>query len=294
MTLDEAAVTGAFLEHLTDDDVALLAGTGAGALSPRQLRASLAGRGGGVQDLLAGDGAFRSVFGRRRDDDRLMLASPFLLFAVAVERTNRGLAGVSYVDEWSGVGRRTPVFDVGRLREFMSSPWCRLFLAELLASFSRVASGSVLVAGRRGMRRQRYSELDPVQIAGLLDVVPEAERPGVLRRLGDVCLFLTGVFPDHVARRGLRPSEERKLLVAGGQGPAPPSADAGGAFQILEQLGRRCYQAAFETIPRPVTSSSAVLGEIAERFGDARRVLALVSERFLFPYRDHWFGVAPG
>ena len=145
----------------------------------------------------------------------LMQASPFLVFAVTVEQAGEQLASASYVPEWVGIGRRTPLFDVPRLREFMSSPWRRFFLAELLASYTRVASGSVLVATRRGFRRQRFSELDPVHLAGLLDVVPDAERPGVLRRLGDLALFLTGVFPDYVARHGFGPVDQGRLLRSG-------------------------------------------------------------------------------
>ena len=99
--------------------------------------------------------------------------------------------------------------------EFIGPPRHRLFLAELLAFLYHVASGSVMVATRRGLRRQRFSELDPVRLAGLLEVVSREERPGILRRMGDLALFLTGVFPDYVARRGFGPIEEGRLLRAG-------------------------------------------------------------------------------
>src|SRR5256885_13132420 len=38
----------------------------------------------------------------------------------------------------------------------------RLFLAELLASYTNVASGSTLVKTSRGWPRHRFSELDPM------------------------------------------------------------------------------------------------------------------------------------
>jgi hypothetical protein len=132
-------------------------------------------------------------------------------------------------------------------------------------------------------------------MAALLDVVGEAERPGVLRRLGDVALFLTGVFPDHVARRGFGPVEEARLWrAAGASARQPPrtAAPLGGgedAVSLLEHLGSRWYRAAFRSVPRPVPQSLVVLGEVAERFGDARRILGLVTERHLFAYRDRWF-----
>src|SRR5690348_10230268 len=47
--------------------------------------------------------------------------------------------------------------------------------------------------------------------AGLLEAVPQAERPGVYRRLGDVTLFLTGVFPDYAATRVLGPVNAARL-----------------------------------------------------------------------------------
>ena len=71
-----------------------------------------------------------------RGQGPLMQASPFLVFAVTVEQAGEQLASASYVPEWVGVGRRTPLFDAPRLREFMSSPWRRFFLAELLASYT--------------------------------------------------------------------------------------------------------------------------------------------------------------
>src|SRR5262249_10913255 len=141
--------------------------------------------------------------------------------------------------------------------------WRRFFLTELLASYTRVASGSVLVATRRGFRRQRFSELDPVRLAGLLDVVPDAERPGVFRRLGDLALFLTGVFPDYVARRGFGPVDRVRLARSSTTPSGPPGArrqsgarpvigDDDNAVALLGQLGRRWYRAAYKLLPGPV------------------------------------------
>jgi hypothetical protein len=295
MISDDSAVIAAYLEHLSDSDVVLLAGRSAAGVPPGQVRASLRGRRGGIEDLLGDPEVYQAVFVTAAAGDPLMGVSPFLLFAVAVQQTVRSLTSASYVPEWAGVGRRTPVFDVARLRAFISSPWRQLFLAELLASYTHVASGSVVIATRRGMRRRRFSELDPVRLAGLLEVVSDAERPGVLRRLGDLALFLTGVFPDNVGRRGFGPIEQDRLLRAGRLVPSPrDSAGDESAVALLEQLGRRWYHAAFALLPRPVPSSAVVLGELPEHFGDARRILGVITERFLFPFRDQWFDLNTG
>jgi len=303
MPTEEQLVTAAYLEHLNDADVSLLAGPSHGR-DPRELRRLLVERRGGVGDLLGKPEVFDAVFGP--EGAPLVQLSPFLAFAVAIDRVLRKLETASYVPERVGWGKGALVFDTARLVEFGSSPWRRLFLAELLASYTRVASGSVMVASRRGWRRQRFSELDPVRLAGLLEVVPEAERPGIWRRLGDLALFLTGVFPDYVERQGFGPVAEGRLrrLTKGAprQVSGPPSASRGqagwaqtaddqGPVGLLEMLGRRWYEAAFSSVPRPVPTSLAVLGELPERFDEARRVLSLVTDTFLFPMRGRWFGL---
>jgi hypothetical protein len=304
MTADEFAVTTCYLEHLTDNDLAFLHDPHRRSDSNLDYRSWVRARRGGVEGLLGSRDVFEALFMTDRGPGPLMQASPFLVFAVTVEQAGEQLASASYVPEWVGLGRRTPLFDVPRLREFMSSPWRRFFLAELLASYTRVASGSALVATRRGLRRQRFSELDPVHLAGLLDAVPDAERPGVLRRLGDLALFLTGVFPDYVARHGFGPVDQGRLLrssrvTAGprrGAGAAarPPVIDQDGdAVALLGQLGRRWYQAAFRLLPGPVPANVAVISEMPERFNDARRILGVIAERFLFAHREDWFGTSP-
>jgi hypothetical protein len=295
---DESAVTSAYLEHLTAQDVSLLL---AGAGRPehaRDRRELLRLPPGELQALLSRHSVFRNVFGP--DAAAFGGTSPFLAFAVAVHRAGAELGSATHVPEWLAPGRRAPVFDVAQLRDFMSVPWRPLFLAELLTSYTRVASGSVLVSTRRGWRRLRFSELDPVRLAGLLDAAADTERPGILRRLGDLALFLTGVFPDYVARHGFSPLEEGRLLRAGGGRTSQrgagasevPAADS--AVGLLEQLGRRWYRAAFDLLPRPVAGNVEVIGELPERFGQARRILGLVTERFIFPHRDRWFGVGGG
>ncbi len=131
-----------------------------------------------VDRLLRSPAVDRALFGSAGSDP-LLIASPLLAFAVLVNRVTRELEGATFVEEWLGPGRTVPVFDVGGLREFLAPPPHRTFLAELLASYTRVASGTVWQRTARGWRRRRYSELDPVRLAQLLEVVPEAQRAGV-------------------------------------------------------------------------------------------------------------------
>ncbi|HEY4025882.1 MAG TPA: hypothetical protein VGO86_05570 [Candidatus Dormibacteraeota bacterium] len=275
---------------LSAADLALLAAAAGADVDPEALRADPAR----VEALLRSPAVHAALFGPGELDPRLF-SSPLLVFSVLVHRVAAELEQASFVDEWLGPGRTVPVFDVASLREFLADTARQAFLAELLASYTRVASGSVWQRTARGWRRHRYSELDPVELAQLLEVVPEAQRAAVCRRLGDLALFLSGVFPEHAASHPLEPrhlDRIRRLLDATRfDAPAPPPEElamAGGAQRgiwLLEWLGRRAYRLA--------ASASAVpdreLREVAEAFGRARRVLNVLTHRHLFPARERWF-----
>jgi hypothetical protein len=223
--------------------------------------------------------------------------SPFLLFAVAVHRGVQDLEHTPYVAERFGSHKRIPVFDTASLRDYYLDPAHRLFAVEHLASYIRVQSGPVWVRRGDRWRRQRYSELEPQRLAGLIDVVAEEERPGIYRRLGDLALFLTGIFPDHTARP-LHPIETERLVrsVAGMGGPPLSLTDAGPAVLagrrdgLLRLLGPRWYRIAADLTP--LGSMRALLSDAAEGFDVARRFLNLLTDRYLFPLRDGWFGAA--
>jgi hypothetical protein len=288
-----------YASHLTDADLRLLASVAAGpagasrvsgTAGPVMDAASLRGDPAALLRLLEDPGVFRAVLGQ--DDTGsgpAVLASPFLVFAVFVQRATAELAAMDHVPERTGLRQRVPLFDAPALRDFLGEPARRLFLAELLASFTRVASGryQVRVGGRT--RTRRFSELDPVRLAGLLDVVPQAERPGVYRRLGDVTLFLTGVFPDYATAHALGPVNAARLLRAAAL-PASQQerlADSP-VIELLEYLGARWYRAARDLAP-VVTARVTVVGEVAGRFRQARRVLNHLADRYLFPPGSPWF-----
>jgi hypothetical protein len=314
--MDGALVGREYAAHLTDTDLKLLV-SAAGAPAPggpapggpsgpvpvlpadadagwlRRDPAAIAG-------LLGDPRVFEAVFGwpvsgggdqnRPPRPGQAVPVSPFLTFAVAVHRSAIELASMGHVAERTGPRQRIPLFDAPALREFLGSPARKLFLAELLASFTRVASGRYRVRGGGGRTRtRRFSELDPVRLAGLLDGVPDAERPGVYRRLGDVSLFLAGVFPDYATLYGVGPASVARLLRAA-QVPAAEQERLATvpAIELLEQLGARWYRAAYGLAPVR-TARLDVVADVAGRFQQARRVLNHIADRYLFTADHPWF-----
>jgi hypothetical protein len=292
--MDRALAGREYASQLTDADLRLLAPTASAAPGEG---AWLRGDPAALLRLLEDPGTFGTVLGDGGPGQApgggprgwAVQASPFLIFALLVQRAATELASAAHVPERTGLRQRVPLFDAPALRDFLSDTARRLFLAELLASFTRVASGRyrVRVAGRS--RTRRFSELDPVRLAGLLDAVPEAERPGVYRRLGDVSLFLTGVFPDYVTARALGPVDASRLLrTTGLTGPQRERLAAAPAIGLLEHLGARWYRTACELAPVR-TARLAVAGDVAGRFRQARRVLNHLADRYLLAAGQPWF-----
>ena len=280
-------VASRVLEHLSPSDIRLVAGaTGRSPESPASWIVAALG------DAAVHDSVFATT------DAPFSLASPFLVFSVAVHGVARDLASATLTTEWLGPRTRLPVFDAPTMREFLDDADRRLYLSQLLSSFTRVAGWTQWTHTNRGWRRNHFSELDPVQLAQFATMVSDAERPGVWRRLGDLSLFLTGVFPDHTAKRPLSSVAEQRLRrITQVSSDAPvgdlPSAVSNlGAVGLFELVGERAYRSAVRGVPRPLTHSMRVVDDIATRFRIARRVLNLVTDRYLFPLRSEFFGAA--
>jgi hypothetical protein len=296
--MDPILVGREYASHLTDVDLRLIASAAGGAPGIGQVSeaddpvdaSGLRSDPEALLRLLEHPGVFRAVLGPADAAQGWAVpASPFLVFVAFVQQAAAELTAMDHVPERTGPRQRVPLFDAPALRDFLGEPARRLFLAELLASFTRVASGRYLVRAAGRTRTRRFSELDPVRLAGLLDAVPPAERPGVYRRLGDVTLFLAGVFPDYATTRALGPLDAGRLLRAA----RLPSSEqerlaSTPAMELWEYLGARWYRAARDLAPA-ATARIVVVGDVADRFRQARRVLNLLADRYLLTADKPWF-----
>jgi len=245
-----------WLEHLSDRDLEFLAPGRAADLrrDPRLLPVALDAP---------------QVFARLDADPQpLLRVSPLLLFSVFVRQAARELRGARFTIERTGLRGRAAVFDAPALRRFLEQPEVADYLGELLASFVRTQSGSRLRRTSRGWHRQRFSELDLRSLEALQAGASEAERFQIDRRIGEVALFLLGIFPEALRRSGVR-------------APSPESVERLGA-ERLERAARHPLAAAAGT--------AAVLSAVATGFPQARKVLDYIGERFLDRGRADWFG----
>lgn len=277
------AVGAAYLERLTDADLrALVRADRASAAEVAGRIAALRREPALVLDVLdrpATSAAILNLAGT--EPGGLAMVSPFLVFAAAIHRTAADLAGTSYAPERTTPRQRVPVFDALQLAAYLASPQHRLFLADLLASFARISSGVTITRTARGVLRRRWNDMEPAALAVLLDAVPQQQRPYVWRRLGDLALFLTGVFPD--AAEQFAANRLAVLRLARLTGLAVAELPDGRGPQLLEWLGAGWYRLAARA------AGAASLDDVAAQFYPARRVLNTAADRYLLPVQSSWF-----
>lgn len=296
-------IGAAYLSHLTEADLRALAHADEVSATEADARLAALRRAPGLLlDVLDRPGASADLLNLASADgpERFALISPFLVFAAAIHRIASDLRTSGYVPERTTPRLRVPVFDAAQLADYLADPAHRLFLAELLASFARSASGVIVTQTPHGLRRRRWNDLDVGRLAMLLDAVPEPDRPPVWRRLGDLALFLAGVFPAAIERALSGRLDPARLARTTGL-PALPAGGLAPA-ELFEWLGAGWYRLAAKhagpagaaagqvpAAPATVNATAAALRDNAEHFHQARRVLNAATDRYLFPVTVDWF-----
>lgn len=270
-----------YLEHLSDRDLELMARVTGQERGVDELRSHLRASPEELERLLRSEDLYEAIFGDNVAGNVLEVGvTPFLVFGLIVNKVARDLESTTFVPEWVGSGQRLPVFGVDSLRDFIEEGVRRYFLIEFLASFTKVASGSVWVRTKRGYRRRRYSELDPVGLAEMVDSLPSHQRAAGYRRLGDVSLFLSGVFPDHTTRNALGEIARGRLARSAGVSELEALGETDDV-RFYEVVGAGWYDRAVDSAADSIGVGPIHLRDVAEHFGDARRLLNYLSDRYL-------------
>lgn len=231
---------------------------------------------GALKRLAVGDAQFRdAMLGDEallervlNDDEIFVFISPSLYFEILLRRSRRDLRSAAYTEEYEG-GAFIPVFDTPRVLDFMERPGVIEYLASMMASFTRIQSYVVPVRVRRGVRRRvRCNDMDIDSLTRFAAAAEPSQRFGYYKRIADVCLFVSGVFPDGASRRAVRSAED------------------------YEREGRRFYALAAAHPAARALELAGVFAELEENFASARKPLAFVSARFLHARKRRLFGAA--
>ena len=158
------------------------------------------------------------------------------------------------------------------------------YLASMLASFTRVDNVTVRYQVREGVwRRFRTSELN---VEGMMRVAQATEEPfrfEPYKRVADVCLFLTGMFPEYIEARHryavsgkVRPGVRGRMVVT---------------REDYEAHGRAFYRLAAEHEMARMEGLDEVLETLSERFVLAEKPLRFLARRYLQFARHRLFDV---
>jgi hypothetical protein len=259
---------------LTDEDLRFLAETvESGRYDPVEAPAALRAREALLDVMLEDDRLVERLLG---DEQVLLRVSPRFIFTVLLRRVVRDLEARPYTLE------RTPaetvaVFDAPRVRRFIAEPAVWHYLVGLLTSFVRNESVTLLVRRRDRYVRRRLSTSSLEDMLMLAERADQADVPWLFRRIADIALFQSGVFPDSLRWSRARGGAAVRAL--------PPT------LETYERHGRRFYRLAAS---QPQAGQEGpILEALAEEFPTARKSLEILSDRYLRWTRLRWFE-APG
>lgn len=229
------------------------------------------------------------VYRRMASDDEILLkVSPRLLFTVLLRRVRR-LLKESYFTVEGGPSGRLPVFDARQAARLVEQPPVLGYLADMLASFVRTEPRAVVFRRGQTYHRKVFSDIDVDDLMTLAELVDPAERFALYKRVADLCLFLLGMFPEHIdrsaARAGRNPWDQTRIRL---RGRLRDRAD-------YERIGQEFYQRAAQDEAAARMGLAEVMSTIADHFILATKPLNVLAGQVIPLRRLAWFAPAgPG
>jgi hypothetical protein len=206
------------------------------------------------------------------DEEALVRVTPHLLFSVLLRRLRKQLEKETYVLDLDTNGKRIPIFEGRAVAEMLADKQTCDYLAEMLSSFARTNSGMIYWKERGSWHKRRFSDLDLDDMVELARIIDSEMRPALYKRIADLALFLSGIFPEHSAHLA---------------GPRRTIFSPKRTLEEYEQTGKRFYQVAARETDQ--MHWKPVLGTLAEKFTLARLALNSLSDRYVKTLRARYF-----
>ncbi len=215
----------------------------------------------------------------REDEDIFLKISPFLLFSILLRQARRDMEKQSYTMEIVSNRERIPVFDARDATQILQNKDVREYLARMLASFTRVESATVVFRARGMIYQRHFSDLDFDDVLELAEMVELPFRYPFYKRLADIALFVSGIFPEYLCRGSEAP----------GRIPVRTAGRRPRTLREYEEEGRRYYDLAATYEEARQQGLSEVFSLLAEKFTLARKPLNYLAENYIDRCRTKWF-----
>ncbi len=222
---------------------------------------------------------FRKVIA---DKDILLKISPALYFEILLRQTLKELGKASHTLEKIGT-EQIPVFDTKAVVNLLVKEEILKYLADMLSSFTRIESYTIPIRVRKGVwRKLRFSDFDIDALILLCHAMDKAHRFSFYKRIGDVCLFILGIFPEYAPPSYPHPSQREIRLGIRTQQKSE---------QEYEEEGKKFYKLAAEHDSARELELSEVFWLLYQNFNIARKSLNFIAQHYLHHKKHHLFGI---
>ena len=199
--------------------------------------------------------------------------TPRFLFEILLRTARFELKNRGYTIERSS-SMKVPVFDSQDVVEFMEDSEVIRYLADMLTSFTKIQSYIIPIRVRKGFwRRIRFNDMDIDSLMRYCQTVEEESRFRIYKRIADLCLFLLGIFPEHVTPvlSSSFPGQTGSRMFGRMRRSAQEYADE----------GRRFYKLAAEHQDSSKAGLTRDLWVLHEQFDLAKKPLNYISENLV-------------
>jgi hypothetical protein len=215
------------------------------------------------------------------DEAILLSVSPAFFFQVLLLRARRDLEQALYTVERRHL-QRVVLFDTNRVVDLLAQPAVCDYLADMLASFTRITSTVVPIQVRPGMwRRVRINDLDVDSLLRYAQILEEEYRFAVYKRIADACLFLTGIFPEYIESQQRYPHSGKPRLRLKGS--------LLHSLEDHEAYGRSFYRLAAKHKAARQQALAEVLEILGQQFILAEKPLAFLAANYLSLHKHRLF-----
>ena len=217
------------------------------------------------------------VFQRVMNDEEAFLKiSPGLFFEILLRRAGEDLKTRGYTLEKDRT-RKIPVFDGQEVGGFLNREPLLRYLADMLSSFTKIESYTIPILIRKGIwRRIRFNDLDITSLRSCCEVVEDPHRFAFYKRIGDICLFILGIFPEY-------PRQDYRYPFSGKPRPPIPGKTRISPEEYEEE-GRKFYGLAATHPLAAKMNMAEIFWSLHEDFLKVKKPLNFVAEHYL-PYK---------
>ncbi|MGQ9747426.1 MAG: hypothetical protein ACUVQZ_06640 [Candidatus Caldatribacteriaceae bacterium] len=223
-----------------------------------------------LDSLLNHDRLLNEVLPR---EDLFVKISPYLYFELLLRRAILDIQREAYTLETIGYKTRIPVFDQRKVLEVFAQETIRDYLVEMLASFIKVNHFTIYIRRGKGIYfKKTFSDLDLDFLSEMGRTVEEPYRFIFLKRGGDVALFISGIFPEHLFGS---PNILYSRTTSNWLGKWVNRGEE------LEEKGISLYRQASESSIAREKNLDSVLSCLAENFRFTKKPLNVMTDRYL-------------